>query len=161
MQQQTLTCTCRYWCYHIASIYALCKELQHHHNVPLQNSTQNLQSITGHQLCTIDAITIPIQVAIIHANIQFYVMQCCPQDVVLGIDALTLLGCGSFLFKPGYLYFGETPLRLSNLSVVTSTIDRSHAMIRLAQNVILPSRTTTLAPVLTDDIPKTCQGSAP
>src|SRR3569832_1360861 len=128
------------------------KELQRHHNVPLRNNNQNPQSITGHELRTIGAITIPIQVATIHANMQFYVMQDCPQDVVLGIDALTLLGRGSFSFKPGYLYFGETPVRLSNVPVVASTRDRSPVMIRLAQNIILPSRTTSVASVLTGDI---------
>src|SRR3569832_371968 len=130
------------------------EELHRHQNVPLRNNNQNPQSITGHELRTIGAITIPIKVATIHANIQSYVMQDCPQDVILGIDALTLLGRGSFSFKPGYLYFGESPVRLSNVPVVASTSVGSPATIRLAQNIILPPRTTTLASVLTDDISK-------
>ena len=102
------------------------------------------QSITGHDLRTIGTITILIQVATIYANMPFYVMQDCPQDVVLGIDTLMSLGHGSFLFKPGYLYFGETPICLSNLAVVASTIDRSPAMVRLVQNIILPPKTATI-----------------
>ena len=88
----------------------------------------------------------------IYANMSFYVMQDCPQDVVLGIDTLTSLGHGSFLFKPGYFYFGETPVRLLNLAVVASTIGRSPATNRLVQNITLPPKTATMVFKLTDNI---------